>query len=92
MAFHGYVTQATRERIIDREQTNGTPLTMRQELNSAYTAQMLKARAVRHSRNPADIAMRKRAEASMTDIEEQLTLLDAIEMGLIVPLVPEWAS
>ena len=43
------------------------PFDMRRELNAAYTAQMMKVRAVAKSRNPKDIAMRKRAEAVMAE-------------------------
>jgi cytochrome c556 len=84
-------TPENRERIIRTQQSTGAPLTLRQQLNSEYMAQMMKARAVAKSRNPKDVAMRKRAEAQMADLSEQLTLLDAIEFGFIVPLVPEWA-
>jgi hypothetical protein len=63
------------------------PPTLRQQLNSSYTAQMMKARAVRGSRKPSDVAMVKRAEAQMADISEQLTLLDAIEFGFIKPVI-----
>jgi hypothetical protein len=87
MAFHGYVTPKGRQQIIDREQSSGPRPTLRQELNSSYTAQMMKARAVRGSRKPSDVAMLKRAEAQMADISEQLTLLDAIEFGFITPVV-----
>jgi hypothetical protein len=79
-------TQANRERIIRTQQSSG-PLTLRQQLNSSYTAQMMKARSVRGSRKPSDVAMLKRAEAQMADISEQLTLLDAIEFGFITPVI-----
>jgi hypothetical protein len=59
------------------------PFSLRDELNKAYTAQMMKANSVRGSRNPKDVAMRNRALASMADLREQLTLLDACEMGFI---------
>jgi cytochrome c556 len=85
-------TQLDREKTIAREQSSGAPLTLRQQLNSEYMAQMMKARAVAKSRNPKDVVIRKRAEAYMAELAEQLTLLDAIEFGFIVPLVPEWAS
>jgi cytochrome c556 len=85
-------TPENRERIIRTQQTTGAPLTLRQQLNSEYMAQMMKARAVAKSRNPKDVVIRKRAEAYMAELAEQLTLLDAIEFGFIVPLVPEWAS
>jgi hypothetical protein len=87
MAFHGYVTPKGRQQIIDREQSSGPRLTLRQQLNSSYTAQMMKARAVRGSRKPSDVAMFKRAEAQMADISEQLTLLDVIEFGFITPVI-----
>jgi hypothetical protein len=87
MAFHGYVTPKGRQQIIDREQSSGPRPTLRQELNSSYTAQMMKARAVRGSRKPSDVAMFKRATEQMADLSEQLLLLDAIEFGLITPIV-----
>jgi hypothetical protein len=92
MMVNSLHTQLDREKTIAREQTSGAPLTLRQQLNSEYMAQMMKARAVAKSRNPKDVAMRKRAESYMADLAEQLTLLDAIEFGFIVPLVPEWAT
>lgn len=65
------------------------PFNLRDELNKAYTAQMVKARAVRGSRNPKDVAVFKRATEQMADLSEQLTLLDACEMGVIQELDAE---
>jgi hypothetical protein len=73
-------TQANREKIIATQQTSERrPFDLRRELNSEYTVKMMVARGVAKSRNPKDIAMRKRAEAQMADLAEQLNILDAIE-------------
>jgi hypothetical protein len=79
-------TLKSQRNIIDTQQSGARRPTLRQELNAEYTAQMMKVRAVRNSRNPKEVAMRERAEAYMADIAEQLVLLDACEMGFIKPV------
>jgi hypothetical protein len=62
------------------------PFNMRDELNKAYTAAMVKARSTKGSSDKVSRATYRRAVASMADLSEQLTLLDAIEGGYIKPV------
>lgn len=56
----------------------GKPTPLINQLNTDYLAQSMKAHAVRSSRNPRDIAMRKVAEAKMAELAEQIRLWKAM--------------
>jgi hypothetical protein len=87
MSLHSSMSPSAMLKRSLRDQSTGAPLTLRQQLNSAYNCQSMKARGYAGSRNPKDIAARKVAVAYMADIAEQLTLLDACEMGYIQPVI-----
>jgi hypothetical protein len=60
---------------------------LRDELNSEYSSLSMIARPLKNSRNKTEAALYKKTAAKMADIAEQLTLLDACEMGYIQPVI-----
>ena len=89
MSLHSSLSPQAQFKRSQRDQTSGPALPLRDQINAAYTARMVRVRQLKTSRKPSDVQECKRLSAYMADLAEQLVILDAIEMGYIHPVEPE---